>query len=388
MTCHVLFFGLLLALAGRCMCLGVLRAAAMHRADTPFPSFVPQWEVSFRMNRSTVAMPANESGFFDPELAAKFGLVSFDQGNARALWQPSMQRHAFRLPTSEELMVEQCRRVKAINPETKCFVYRNGELALQWLGSEAAQMYNATAAGLFLQTGDAIYNEPSGALDQYFFNFSNTQMRDFWAETVMFGPTAGSNPLVDGVFVDDSQSLGSEHADVVAKCHMNAEAVAQWNAMAAASYVDSWRRLVGSGRFVWNLFQDPDGNEAFTTGQAPPNPTRDNCQRWMSTACPKNYDHVALMMSPAGPQTARQSAAAFLILRGAHAFWGMGWNGGGVFYDEYLHQLDPGAPRGACVVADVDGGIFRRQYSKMVVTLDCSTFVAQFTPIASVSTLW
>lgn len=129
------------------------------------------------MNRSTIAMPSNSTGFFDPALAAKFGLVSFDHGNARARWITQMGTHSATLPTSEELLLEQCAKVKAVNPHTKCFVYRNGQLGLQWLSSEAAQMYNASAAGLFLhRKSGTIYNDPSSSptakhpslrLDQY-----------------------------------------------------------------------------------------------------------------------------------------------------------------------------------------------------------------------------
>ena len=187
--------------------LPLLPSATLAASGSPFPAVLPLWEPSYAMNRSTLAMPSNSSGFFDPQLAAKFGLVSFDHGNNRAGWLPQMGSHSCATPSSEELMVEQCSKVKAINPLTKCFVYRNGQLALQWLSSEAGMMYNASAADLFLRsTSGAIYNDPaqrdskpgSGLLDQYFFNFSVDAMQRFWEGTLMLGPNAMASPHVDG----------------------------------------------------------------------------------------------------------------------------------------------------------------------------------------------
>ncbi len=41
--------------------------------------------------------------------------------------------------------------VKTLNPKTKVFVYRNMELALQWLSSERAAMYDPSKRDYFLQ---------------------------------------------------------------------------------------------------------------------------------------------------------------------------------------------------------------------------------------------
>ena len=52
-------------------------------------------------------------------------------------------------PDCEERLVEQCKKIKTINPDVKCFVYRNTELALEWLSSQRAVM-NEAHAGFFL----------------------------------------------------------------------------------------------------------------------------------------------------------------------------------------------------------------------------------------------
>ena len=301
---------------------------------------LPTWPPSYAMRNSTFCMPSNATGFFDPHLAAQFGLVSFDNGNAAGIWGPNVVAHSHSfpsLPTSEELLVEQCRQVKRINPHTKCFVYRNGELALQWFSSEAERMYNATWAALFLHAAGTssgpgtIYNEPTAqGRDQYFWNFSNPDMADFWVDRVVMGPNGGANGEIDGFFVDDSQALGSEHGDVAAKCGMSAAAVARWNQDAKAAYGRGFDRLVAGGKFAWNLMVDPDGKPAFTTGQSPPFPATMSpaqCTAWMTAKCAADFSAIPLMLSPEVkhrdglvPPGMSQALAAFLLIRGPYAW--------------------------------------------------------------------
>jgi hypothetical protein len=108
--------------------------------------------------------PCNDSGFIDPAAAAKFGLLSFDWSNGRDVWA----RYPPAAAPCEEMLVEQAAMVKAISPSSRVFVYRNMELALQWLSSERAAMYDPAKAGYFLQYTDGaghkngtIYNEPT-----------------------------------------------------------------------------------------------------------------------------------------------------------------------------------------------------------------------------------
>ena len=84
------------------------------------------------------------------------------------------------------------------NAGTKCFVYRNGEVSLSWLSSEAKKMYTKADAAYFLQSGGRPYNEtgdgdPHAGVpnhDQYFFNFSNSAMGQWWNDTLMLGEHA------------------------------------------------------------------------------------------------------------------------------------------------------------------------------------------------------
>ena len=51
----------------------------------PWPEH-PTWTPTWDMAASTIMMPCNTSGWFDAELAAKYGIADFDWSNARAMW--------------------------------------------------------------------------------------------------------------------------------------------------------------------------------------------------------------------------------------------------------------------------------------------------------------
>jgi hypothetical protein len=80
---------------------------------------------------------------------------------------------------------------------------------------------------------------------EYFFNFSNPNMARWWNSTLMLGPHAMASAgaaqtrccgrVVDGIFVDDSTGLGSEHSLIARRCGMDAAAIADWNSRAHAA---------------------------------------------------------------------------------------------------------------------------------------------------------
>ena len=71
-------------------------AAAQSKPPGPlkFPTLLPPWEPEWVLNRSTIAQPCNYSGWFDVDLAAQFGVVSFDWANH----ENSYRSRAFDLP--------------------------------------------------------------------------------------------------------------------------------------------------------------------------------------------------------------------------------------------------------------------------------------------------
>ena len=46
----------------------------------------PTWEPTWNMPKSTMFMPCNDSGFLDPVISAKWGVVDFDWSNGKGMW--------------------------------------------------------------------------------------------------------------------------------------------------------------------------------------------------------------------------------------------------------------------------------------------------------------
>eukprot|EP01079_Euglenida_sp_SAG-EU17-18_P005731 gene5731-5669_t len=120
--------------------------------NTPCPP--PTWRVAWELNMSTTPdtpwgpeiAAGNIPGYFDPTAASRWGWITFDWSDANAVWQDEHPHN------NEAVLVEQCRRVKALGTGTRCMVYRNTELALQWQETSRRAMTQANAdAGWFLQ---------------------------------------------------------------------------------------------------------------------------------------------------------------------------------------------------------------------------------------------
>ena len=114
-----------------------------------------------RHPRSRIAPPAHTAGSVAKSIWGKNGLHN---------------------GTIEATSREGCRLIKAVSPQTKCFIYHNMELALESMESQRAVMYDASKADYFLQYTDGqgnrngtIYNERQVPGDQYFWNFSNPE---------------------------------------------------------------------------------------------------------------------------------------------------------------------------------------------------------------------
>jgi hypothetical protein len=117
----------------------------------------PKWSPTYSMARSSVMMPCNTSGWFDSELAARYGIADFDWSNARALWANS----AGGMDCSAKL-VEQAAKVKAepaSSPTNHVWVYRNLVKALSWYKPVAEKLADPAYAGWFL------HFRPGGATD-------------------------------------------------------------------------------------------------------------------------------------------------------------------------------------------------------------------------------
>ena len=82
---------------------------------------LPKWQATYQMNRSTIIMACNFSGYFSDETVqklARFGIVDIDWSNAKALWSNTSPMD------DQERMLTQAKIIKKANPDTHVWVYR------------------------------------------------------------------------------------------------------------------------------------------------------------------------------------------------------------------------------------------------------------------------
>jgi hypothetical protein len=137
---------------------------ALNGVPCPPPTWSPTWNLT----QSTIIQPSSNS-FFLPNHT--FGLISLDWTVARSIWFQGNTKNT----TCEATSITGCKMLKDAGLTTRCFIYHNMELALEWLESQRLVMYDDTKADYFLQYTDGkgnkngtIYNEARQEGDQFF----------------------------------------------------------------------------------------------------------------------------------------------------------------------------------------------------------------------------
>ena len=113
---------------------GLMVSAATALLVGAAAAFVyPKWPPTYQMNASTYVMACNYSGSLHPAFAAQWGIAVIDWSN----WKTGADGWSTKRDgmDCEEKLLRQAKMVKAINPRTKVFVYRNMAKALPWCES-------------------------------------------------------------------------------------------------------------------------------------------------------------------------------------------------------------------------------------------------------------
>ena len=381
-----------LAVVARCAAapggsaLPIVPPCAVTEGTPPCP--LPTWEPVWALNRSTICQPGGNDGdsWLDPAAAARWGLVSLDWSVANAEWRGNGNVANM---TGAATLVEQCRRIKAVDPTTKCFVYRNTELALEWMEPHRAVMRDPAFAGYFLQyqpgnpqngTPGAPYNEdaggPGAGCRQFFWNYSNADAYEYVLGVSEQGALATDSEFVDGTFLDDSQAIPQEHAQAPANMGMSALQLLDAQNSTYRFFNEAVAALASKGKFIWQGFNgleqgDPDG-----VGIAP---TQSTCASYMETVCAPAWQGVPRTTQwPSAQGDKLPVLASFLVSRGPFDFVGFGWFGAGSIglptWDPLFDAYDVGEPTGACTQSAP--GVFSRTWSKGTASLDCNTWTA------------
>lgn len=318
----------------------------------------------FNLTLSSVIEPGGDlsPGYFVP--THPFGLISLDWSVANTIWHHANQNES----TVEATLTENCRRIKAAFPLTKCFIYGNFELALQAFESNREIMYDPARADWFVRVnGDgAIYNEPGGPGDQFFFNFSTAAVADWYIENAI---RLTSDPAVDGVFTDDFEGFPLEHDFGPFNTNTSFAAVAALEFASLEAHGRLIAALAARGKYVWQAMGA--GYEGEYVGAGVPHDAAE-CAAFMRLRCTPAWEARAFMQAfDSGARN--QSVAAFLVVRGAVAFLGWGWESGNEAFDEAF-LYDVGEPRGHC--RETAPGVFARAWTYGDVVLNCTSFAA------------
>jgi hypothetical protein len=147
-------------------------AAAQPAPPPPPPPQLPPWPATWSFARSTVQFPANFTGVYDVQLAARFGLNMFDQSNGQLLWSSHVHHYGespadFDMETF--LLEQQVAPVKKINPHSRAFIYRSGQCALSYVKVFRDSMHDPSKKHLWISyrangtggTPGSVYSEVS-----------------------------------------------------------------------------------------------------------------------------------------------------------------------------------------------------------------------------------
>lgn len=339
---------------------------------TPCPP--PRWPPNYNLTLATVCQPGGtgNTGYFLPPADSPWGLVSLDWSVGVSLWQRPDPAQSI----CETVLTDNCRLIKAQSPGTRCFVYHNLELALEWLESQRAVMYNASLAPWFLQYTDGhghkngtVYNERIGFGDQFFWDFREPAAADYYIASVL---RVTADAAIDGSFTDDVVGFPEEHDGAVAAMNLSAADVADIEYATQATFQRLLDALVAAGKYNWQALvasnqDDPQDSVAMY-------PTNQTCTAWMLSngAYFAKHPNAPLAMGFDADNPV-QVLASFLLVRPHVAYLGWGWESDQHEWNS-LFLLDVGKP--LAPMENPSPNIFTRMWTYGQVHLNCTSWTA------------
>jgi hypothetical protein len=307
-------------------------------------------------------------GFYDNatvSFAAFHGVVGIDWTNYYGL---PMHR--------EDTLAQQAAIIKAVNPKTRVYVYRNSELALNIYDNAAKVMYDPSKTNWFvLNPNGTIYNDSrridNYRMDQFCWDHRNPEVQDYFVN--YYVGSAFNQSIADGLFYDDDGGIWQErkiYPNYTEEYRLAVDAAQQ------VSLNRAWELGLQSGKHAWQAWLTPD----IPT-------SRDNpvgCAEKMKIAMTMKNVPVTFPAMYNGAcnkpwnecKDIKQQLAAFLIARGDYwlfftptTWWVEGF------------ERDYGVPLGDA--EEPFPNFFVRKWSNCTVYLDCNTFDSNITFPAS-----
>ena len=378
-------------------------------------------------------MPCNYTGYLDPAAIAGWrGLIDVDWSNAKSLWTKQQPMR------DEEALLEQHRRLKAADNATKVWLYRGTIYAYPWYAETRTILDDPAYAPWFLHfrassrgpNGTATVSPkcdvnassaaarkcteyyhtqeqtpmyPSGSAERgacaapgcdcgskpcgfYMWNHSaaevavhGTTLREWLLESYVFAHSEG----VDGYYFDDywnadRSPVTEDYApgmteDVGLTRPQLLAITAAYNATVAELY----RRTLARGKIAWQMCY---GGSVFETKHQKVTKGA-NCAASLRLHCAADsptQTRAYLAAPRSDTAQTKEDLANFLLIRGPYAWFGFGWRGCGhaLPYDRALLDADYGEPTGLCAETAPGSGVFRRDWTKSTVEMDCNTWSA------------
>ena len=321
-------------------------------ASNGLPCPPPNWSPEWNLTRSTAVQPWCRDTFTP---AHPWGLISL-------AWDCSEDGF------EEAATVMNCTTLKASGITSRCFMYHNQELSLQWLESQRAAMDDPTRAGWFLRwPNGSLYTEPEkgrphGGFDaQAFWDFRMAPSAAYFVSSIL---ATMDSPAIDGTFADDVNGIPDEHPLIISRLNLSASDVQDLQYATQATNMALIKATVLAGKYTWQAFGAGDGAKA--------GPTRENCATWMQEYCAPSRQ-IEPLLQHHDAVSANQSVAAFLIVRPPNGYLGFGWYSNDANWDP-LFLLQAGTPRGLC--AEGPSGVFSRNWTNGLAALDCNSWIA------------
>jgi hypothetical protein len=328
-------------------------------------------------------MPCNESGYTNPELMAKFGVVDFDWSNSKGEWSAATPMDC------EERLLIQADMVKKVNPQAKVMVYRNLVKALPWFSSVREKMLDPAFADWFLPFDPNLtkYHTPNCSTDasgtkcskfyhdlgqtpkpnqtqhnntvrlcrtgvcdcgeglpcgEYLWNHRNSSLRKWLVdEFVMNNRTGAGNPNIDGFYLDDQWSVANGPTEEKSTC---IEDIGLTSSDMAA-LTDGWAKtndaanaaVAAGGGLNYHSFQQDSKKCAVPHNDSSCKDPRATCAAFHRRACSNTSSFQTSYtfqeftrkshFDPFPLPYPEQDVASFLLVRGPYSWLGYSWMG-------------------------------------------------------------
>ena len=356
---------------------GVAASCGVPYNNTACP--LPPWSPTWNLTLSTTFYGFTPNAMVLPAANKPWGLIPLDHEVAELLYATS----DFMQANAQATLIRNCQLIKSRSPQTKCLVYHNTEVALQYFESDRAVMYNPATAFYFLRNSSgAIYND-GGFGTQFFWDWRNLTATEYIIRSVV---NITLNPWVDGIYSDDVNGLPNEHADVQPALNMTNSMVAVNAYCAQTGWLQQLQNLILNGKYDWAGLSNAQGDGiggAVSAG---------NCNSFLSQRC-NAASQQTTMTQTFDWYNANQSIASFLIVRPPIAFLGWGFPSNiNNWHPSFLYNV--GEPLGLCYSPAPN--VYTRAWTYGNVTMNCASFTAsvptgpEYVPVVSTvpPTVW